>query len=891
MASSLGFGASGVVHHNAQGHLTSLPLSQVSVAVLVIDVSARVTLTQTFYNPSDEPSPRAKYVFPLPASSAVCAFEMRSDDRVIHGVAKERQQAKEEHEQAAQQGKLTSLVEWATDDLFTISLGIISGQQKLVTILTYTLDLMAGDRADEIRLQLPMSIGQRYGQTPEGMGDTTMVTEKTRVRIKVNIQTQEVIQNIHSPTHSVSVTPYLTHRNQSSRRRTVVKFSSARYLSSDFVLCIKAEGLDKPRCFVERDPRNTQSTAMQLTLVPKLILPPIQKQEYIFLLDRSGSMNIECRLEIAKRTLVMLLHWLPKDGMFNIYAFDHAVEQMFPSSQQYNQRILEDAVRWVEQIEPRGGTEILPALERVFQQRNLSVRTVVFLLTDGEAYNVDETIHAVSLAVAQSPSTAKIRVFTLGIGNTASSAMCEGIARAGGGMCRMATSAEEIMPMCATLVRAGRTSLLRNITVDWGLPLPAIGSPGPVRFSGEDAMLRQVPATINTLYSGYRNVIFALINLDGFDPPEFVTLKGTSGDGAETEEVELKVPVEYVKFTDDAPQIPLIHTRAARQLINQLQESIGLTALPDDVKKASIVRLGEQYQLASRYTSFVAVEDVRTERIADRRRRVTSFPRRTQRARHQVTVPATVEAAVLGVGTFMVTAMDYASSFFTAAFEFFTEPYRVFSSSTPDPTSRILPGQYHPLTPDSVASSQRPLPPVDDNMENETDHTFTTISSLNSYSSSEWSHSDTDVRRSRVPPPDTTRSPSPYVTGRPSRGDPSNGQRGSSAPPPPMSPPEITNAVYALTNLQAFDGSFSLDANLGRILGNTILDPSVRPAQVDAQVWATALAVAFYRKHLVGQQEILEALVEKAMEWVNEVHGQSGVDFEGLVESAKILIV
>lgn len=80
-------------------------------------MSAKVTLSQEFVNTSDEPTPRAKYVFPVPARAAVCAFEMRTEDgRVIAGVAKEKEKAAREHAAAIRQGKLTAHVEWATDD-------------------------------------------------------------------------------------------------------------------------------------------------------------------------------------------------------------------------------------------------------------------------------------------------------------------------------------------------------------------------------------------------------------------------------------------------------------------------------------------------------------------------------------------------------------------------------------------------------------------------------------------------------------------------------------------------------------------------------------------------------------------------------------------------------
>jgi hypothetical protein len=80
-------------------------------------VSAHITLRQTFANPSQTSTSRAKYVFPVPARAAVCAFEMQfKDGRIIKGVAKENGQAIQEHEQALNEGKATALVNWVSDD-------------------------------------------------------------------------------------------------------------------------------------------------------------------------------------------------------------------------------------------------------------------------------------------------------------------------------------------------------------------------------------------------------------------------------------------------------------------------------------------------------------------------------------------------------------------------------------------------------------------------------------------------------------------------------------------------------------------------------------------------------------------------------------------------------
>lgn len=51
---------------------------------------------QIFENESESPTSRAKYVFPLPANAAICAFELEhADGRVITGVTEKKSEAAE----------------------------------------------------------------------------------------------------------------------------------------------------------------------------------------------------------------------------------------------------------------------------------------------------------------------------------------------------------------------------------------------------------------------------------------------------------------------------------------------------------------------------------------------------------------------------------------------------------------------------------------------------------------------------------------------------------------------------------------------------------------------------------------------------------------------------
>ena len=65
--------------------------------------------------------------------------------------------------------------------------------------------------------------------------------------------------------------------------------------------------------------------------------------EYIFLLDRSGSMG-GARITKAKEALVLFIKSLPQDSYFNIVSFGSGSKKLFEQSRKYTNKGIEYAV-------------------------------------------------------------------------------------------------------------------------------------------------------------------------------------------------------------------------------------------------------------------------------------------------------------------------------------------------------------------------------------------------------------------------------------------------------------------------------------------------------------------------------------------------------------------
>ncbi|CAG7837496.1 unnamed protein product [Allacma fusca] len=72
-----------------------------------------------------------------------------------------------------------------------------------------------------------------------------------------------------------------------------------------------------------------------------------QKFEFIFVLDRSGSMKGD-KIVLASRALVLFLRSLPSTCIFNVIGFGSRYEKLYATSVQYSQNSLEQATSYAE---------------------------------------------------------------------------------------------------------------------------------------------------------------------------------------------------------------------------------------------------------------------------------------------------------------------------------------------------------------------------------------------------------------------------------------------------------------------------------------------------------------------------------------------------------------
>lgn len=561
---------------------TPIPLRGVDFQVVIRDMGAQVTVSQNFHNEENNPI-EAVYSFPLPEAAAICGFEVRLGERVITGRVEEKETAFAQYDEAIREGHGAYLVDQDRPNIFTISVGNLLPQQSVVIRISYVQELEM--QADRGRFVIPTTISPRY--VPAQQLKTAPAAELLHINpprvlgtlpygltVRVDIATNRPILGVESPSHPLR----LTLENGRARVELVGEHIQ---LDQDFVLNYTLQTSHEPHILLGKD-MGSDGFVVMLNFWPQLAIKQRQPQEFIFIIDRSGSMGGES-IRQAKTALLLCLKSLKPGDQFNIYGFGSTYEKLFERSQPYTAETLATATQHVQRLDANlGGTEIYRALENALSQAG-NLATSVVLLTDGEVANEQEVIQ-----LAQR-YRGRVRIFAFGIGRGADEHLIRGVARATDGAAEFIFPGERIeLKVMQQFHRMGMP-YAEQVQVDWG------------GLSVELVTPRTWPPLFHqqrwTAYARVSQLSTTVIRLQA-------VLAG------QTYTWELPVDPERV---DETGVVPLLFARSAIRDWEELP-SQGTGSQQRERKEASqqrqeaLVHLGCRYQLMSSETSFVAIE-------------------------------------------------------------------------------------------------------------------------------------------------------------------------------------------------------------------------------------------------------------------------------------------
>jgi len=522
---------------------------------------AEVTVYQRFANPYTEHL-EATYTFPLHEDAAVDGAAMRIGEREIRAQIHTRERAREIYEEARDSGQSTSLTEQERPNVFTQSVANIPPGEAIEVVLHMVQPLTYEDGV--YSFEVPLVVGPRF--VPDGVEDAAQVSPPvTRdsaasshtVDIRVSAELGMALGEVWSQTH-----PEMNIVVDDSEAGAWISEIPA---DRDFVLNFDPANEEPAVAMLAQDGHFALLFEPQPAPAPEEVVP----RELIFVVDNSCSMSGR-PIETVKEVMTAALEGMSPRDSFHVIRFSEGASALSPEPLQATPENVALGMQYIRDLEGTGPTHMMAGVQAALGYPDDPDRQrVVAFMTDGYIGNEREIIAAIDDRLGST------RLFSFGIGSSVNRYLLDRMADVGRGAVTYVLDNDDRDGKVAEFYQRISKPVLTEISVDWG------------SMDVADVY----PARLPDLYAGQSMLVTGRYT----GQIDEILVKGRQGDGRYMESIALTEV--------DGSGIASAWARAkVRGLENQQ-----LWGDIDEVEQ-EITDLALDYQLLTRYTSFVAVE-------------------------------------------------------------------------------------------------------------------------------------------------------------------------------------------------------------------------------------------------------------------------------------------
>ena len=559
--------------------IDQLPLKSTSAEVNISGVIAEVRVKQTYCNEGTSVL-EAIYVFPASTKAAVHHMQMIIGERKITAKIEEKQKARQEYEEAKEEGKTATLLEQDRPNVFKMNVANILPGDTIVVEMHYTELITPNEGIYEFvyptvvvpRYCSPSEDGEDWIETPYlHEGEKPPYT----FEITVNINAGLPISEMYCSSHPAAILSYTGKNNAIC----MLDSSASDGGNKDFILGYSLSG-NKPESgllLYQGQEENFFLAMIQPQRNPmEYEIPP---REYIFIMDVSGSMR-GFPITVSKTLLVNLISKLRYYDQFNVLFFAGGNQLLAEQSLPATAENIQKAIDMIEQMQGGGGTELLPALERALNLQcpdNMS-RTFV-IATDGYVSVEKEAFDLIRNKLSDA------NFFPFGIGSSVNRYIIEGMAHVGMSEPFIVTNEDEAYDQAEKFRQYIQSPVLTNVKVD---------------FTGFDVYDSE-PLTIPDVLAERPVILFGKWTGNAAGS---IHCTGQSGDApyAKTLNVGDFIP------SDENLALKYLWARYRIQLLDDYGSARGNSG--DSTMIKEIIRLGIKYNLLTNYTSFIAIDSL-----------------------------------------------------------------------------------------------------------------------------------------------------------------------------------------------------------------------------------------------------------------------------------------
>lgn len=424
------------------------------------------------------------YFFPLPDGVSITEFAMWDGDKRLSGEVRTREEARRIYNEIVRTRRDPALLEYAGKNLFQASVFPIQPNSDKKIELTYS-QILTGENGT-VAYRYPLGIGWRANgfvqppprpipmprpmprgrefdrdenQTSQGGG---MKTAHGIISAQVEIVSRVPLKGIYSPSHEIEV-------NRSGERKAKISFETrASATQPDFQLFYNFSDQDFGASLLTfREPGKDGYFMLLVSPKAQLDEREVVAKDVIFVLDTSGSMGEDNKMEKAKSALRYGVNSLDARDRFNIISFageEHLLSERLIDG---NENGRKEALEFIDRMKATGGTNINDALLAAFKQIQPGERSqMIVLITDGQP-TVGETKHTQIMENIRQANKTQARLFTFGVGYDVNTLLLDGLASGNRGAVSYIEPKEDLEVKVSNFFAKINYPVLSNVKFDW----------------------------------------------------------------------------------------------------------------------------------------------------------------------------------------------------------------------------------------------------------------------------------------------------------------------------------------------------------------------------------------------------------------------------------------
>jgi Ca-activated chloride channel homolog len=438
----------------------SLPVKSIKLDTKINGQVATTHVEQIFRN--DTPyTLEGTYFFPIPETASIVEFAIWENGKKLVGEVRSREEARRIYDEIVRRQRDPGLLEYAGKDLFQASIFPIPPNSDKILELTYSEVLKA--ESGTVAYRYPLGTGKNLWRN-QGDDNTrrNMPTQKFgTVSGKIEIVGKDALRNIYSPSHQIETKI----KNEVGASVTFETKGN----DNDFQLFYGLSNNDFGMSLLTyREAGKDGYFLLQLSPKDNLSERELVNKDIVFVLDTSGSMADEGKMEKARSALLFGIQGLRDGDKFNVINFageEHLMESKPISADASGKKRGQE---FVKKLTPSGGTNINDALRAALRQFDSSDRPkMLVFMTDGNP-SVGEMDVQKIIKNAQDNKVDGLRLFTFGVGYDVNTTLLDKLAAENSGVADYIEPKENLEVKVGNFFTKVNSPVLTNLELDFG---------------------------------------------------------------------------------------------------------------------------------------------------------------------------------------------------------------------------------------------------------------------------------------------------------------------------------------------------------------------------------------------------------------------------------------